>query len=336
MFRELSASRHHCLIRAGRTSALLLVAAGLSACTGAPTKSEPELAPTAPVVKPAATGPVATWSDTRMGAFPKTGRSFRGPFLAEPLTLKLSHLPAHGWVKLKFNLVVLGSWDGSGPIWGPDLWSLQVRGGQRLACYTFSNMGAYNNNVVQSYPDDYPWIGNHAWTGAAAKDTLGFPKNSGFATTPDLNDAVYPVEMLFPHTDEGLTLDFMGHYGDPSLSQQAWLIDDFRYEILTDAPALDSAELPRLWIELGAADATQGTAALWQLVAGGDRTHAYISDRVAELEAEVAAGERAIPPVTGDEARRLHRAHKLVRILCGARTSDLCFRLEHLIPEYHR
>lgn len=280
--------------------------------------------------------PSAVWSDARTGVFPKSGGSYHGLFLAEPLSVTLRDLPAHKLVKVRFNLIVLGSWDGSGPVWGPDLWSLQVRGGQRLMCTTFSNMGAYNGNVPQAFPDDYPWIKNPAWTGAVSRDTHEFPRATGFSTKRDLNDAVYPVEVVFPHEGESVTLDMMGNYGDPRLSQQSWAISDFEFSTAEDFVVADDAALARYWADLASHDAVKANAALWTLAAGGDRVHAYISGQVALIEAEVAKGARPVPPVTGDEARRLHRAHRLVRILCGEGTSDLCFRMELLIPEYYR
>lgn len=287
----------------------------------------------APVLKKAAS---VEWSDARESVFPRGGSVFRGPFLAEPLTLTLRNLPAHKLVKVRFKLLVLGSWDGSHAVWGPDLWSLQVRGGQRLFCSTFSNMGSYNGNGPQSFPDDYPWVRNACWSGAESHDTLGFPRTSGFSTEKNLNDAVYAVEAVFPHEGDSVTLDFMGNYGDPRLSQQSWGLADFEYSTVESCAELDDATLARLWNDLASGDPVLANAALWKLAAGGDRAHAYVSDRVAQVEAEVKAGERSSPPVQGEEARRLYRAHRLVRILCGERTSDLCFRIERLLPEYHR
>ena len=267
------------------------------------------------------------WTDPRPGLTPKGNLQLHGPYLAEPVTAKLSGLPAHKWIRLRFKLIVLGSWDGSSTVWGPDLWSLQVRGAQRLYCATFSNMGSYNGNDPQSFPDDYPWLKNRAWTGADSHDTLGYPRTTGFSTEPDLTDAVYPVETLFPHEAADLTLDFMGNYGDPKRSQQSWAIADFSYELLGDLPPIPPETLTRLWEELGSDDAVLANKAFQALVTGGDGTITHISSRVAEITATEA------PPEAAD-SRRLYRAHKLARILAGEHTSDLCFRIEQIIPEH--
>ena len=307
-----------------RCAGAIALAAGLSACSSLSLHGDVE------------NRAGAHWSDSRVASFPKGGKTLRGPFLAEPLTLTVRGLPAHKLVKLRFRLIVLGSWDGSHEVWGPDLWSLQVRGGQRLLCTTFSNMGSYNGNGPQSFPDDYPWVRNSCWAGAESHDTLGFPRSSGFSTEKDLNDAVYLVEAVFPHEGDSVTLDFMGNYGDPRMSQQSWGLADFEITTSPEYAALDNDTLAALWGDLASPDPVKANAALWRLASGGDRSHVYVSDRVAEVEAAIAQGERPVPPVRGAEARRLHRAHRLVRILCGERTSDLCYRMERILPEYFR
>ena len=274
------------------------------------------------------------WSDNRSTRTPDGVTAFRGPFLAEPVTLSLSHLPAHAWVRVRFNLLVIGSWDGSSRVWGPDLWSLQVRGGQRLCFATFGNMGYFVNNNVQSYPDEYPWGRHPDWTGAAGKNELHLPRLGGGSTLEnELNDGRYPIEVIFPHSGPSLVLDFNGIYSDSPKDRQSWGVTNLEVHTLSTPTVVPDEALPALWRELANEDAVSANAALWTLVTAGDRANAFITERIAELTDEVKANERGLPPVTGLEALRLHRAHRLIQIL-SIKGPTPCFAIDHLIPEY--
>src|SRR2546427_5404288 len=66
---------------------------------------------------------------------------FGGPAIGKPgdagwnrtrvdqtVSLTLSDLPAHAGLKVSFDLLILKSWDGNSPAYGPDRWSLAVTG----------------------------------------------------------------------------------------------------------------------------------------------------------------------------------------------------------------
>ena len=273
----------------------------------------------------------ATTTRTPTGAAPAT---FRGPFQAQTVSLSLAQLPAHAWVRLRFKLLLIGSWDGSSPVWGPDLWSLQVRGGQRLMFTSFGNMGAFVNNNLQSFPDDYPWGRQPAWTGATSKDALHFPKLSGGSTlASELNDSTYPLEVLFPHSAAALVLDFTGIYGDAPQDRQTWGLADVEVVALSSLPQEDDDALLAHWEQLASTDAVRANTALWALVAAGERASALITQKVAEVRAEVTANERGLPPVTGQEALQLHRARRILGLL-NIPGPNACSAIAHLIPEY--
>jgi hypothetical protein len=318
------------------SAALLLAAFGLSSplATAAPANAEAVVY--RDTLKPPRFWQTPVWSAatttrTPTGASPDT---FRGPFQAQAVSLSLAQLPAHTWVRLRFKLLLIGSWDGSSPVWGPDLWSLHVRGGQRLMFTSFGNMGAFVNNNLQAFPDDYPWGRHPAWTGATSKDALHFPKLSGGSTlNGELNDSTYPVEVLFPHSAAALVLDFTGIYGDGPQDRQSWGLAGVEVETLSTLPQVDDDALLAQWEQLASADPVRANAALWALVAAGERTNTLITQKVAEVRAEVAANERGLPPVTGLEALRLHRARRIL-VLLNTPGPNACSAIAHLIPEY--
>ena len=118
------------------------------------------------------------WSERTISDTP-TGRKYLGPFRNQTVTLSLDKLPEHAWVKLRFKLYMQGTWDGSSPIWGSDLWSLSVPGQQRLIFASFCNMGYFTDNNEQSYPDDYPTAIHPAWTGTLEKIARVTPGKKG-------------------------------------------------------------------------------------------------------------------------------------------------------------
>lgn len=263
------------------------------------------------------------WSEEKTTTVPGDGSKVHGPFQAQPVSLSLGRLPEHTWMKLRFKLVIIGSWDGSSSVWGPDLWSLQVRGGERLIFATFGNMGDFANNNVQSFPDEYPWGRQQAGTGALGKNTLGFPKDGGVSTRDALNDTVYPIEVVFPHTGDSLVLDFNGIYDDYPPDKQSWGMGNVEVVAMNAPPAVADGEIPGLWDQLAAKDAVRANAAMWKLVVAGDRALDFIEGRIAGIE-----------PVKGAESIRMHRAHRVCRLISGKRGHSLNRRIDPILPEH--
>lgn len=263
------------------------------------------------------------WSEDKITTAPGDGSKFHGPFQAQPLSLTLGRLTEHAWMKVRFKLVIIGSWDGSSSVWGPDLWSLQVRGGERLIFSTFGNMGDFSNNNVQSFPDEYPWGRQQAGVGASGKNTLGFPKDGGVSTRESLNDTVYPIEVVFPHSGDSLILDFNGIFDDYAPDNQSWGVGDVEIIAMNAPPVVADGEIPGLWEQLAAKDAAQANAAMWKLVAAGDRALDSIEARVTGIE-----------PVRGPESLRLHRAHRVCRLISGKRGHSLNRKIDPLLPEH--
>src|SRR3954447_24844081 len=72
------------------------------------------------------------WSNEQVEATPKGERRFLGPFSTDQVALRLGKLPKHEWVRVSFDLYVMGTWDGNatvgrdGAVVGPDVWRMSV------------------------------------------------------------------------------------------------------------------------------------------------------------------------------------------------------------------
>jgi len=275
------------------------------------------------------------WSEETISRTPDAEK-IRGPFCSQTVTLALTDLPRHGWMKVRFDLFVRGTWDGSNKIWGPDLWSLTARGGPRLIFATICNMGHYANNNEQSFPDDYPAAVHPARTGAADHPVL-----HDYTVVGDRRQAedvalgrytVYPIEVVFPHISRSVNLDFEGIYDDPE-PEQSWGVKNVVVEVATEAPTPDGEAFPRLWDDLASADATVANAALWKFVGAGDLAISFLTDRISEFETN-AASPAPIGATTALNVLRLRRTDRIIRIIGGARMDPLRFPLEQYLLRY--
>ena len=115
----------------------------------------------------------------------------------QTVTLTLRNLKPHTKATLDFDLLILKSWDGNNPTYGPDRWKLSFAGGPVLLSTTFSN-----NHKTAAYDlslQDYPAPDSRPQTGATSVNTLGY----NF-----YGDATYHLTFTFPHMDETLVLHF--------------------------------------------------------------------------------------------------------------------------------
>ena len=260
------------------------------------------------------------WSDPKVSANNR-GKPYHGPFGNQPVSLTLDRLPPHRWIKVTFDLYIIGSWDGSSPVWGPDLWSLSVRGAQRLMSATFCGWG-YSGNNEQSYPDDYPHAIYPAWTGVAARNVVDIQDSQ-----PPKN-GTYKIEVLFPHTEDQVVLDFAGAYVDPPVEQQEWGIGNLEVHTLTAETLTDEDALPGLWELLASRDSLVANQALWQFVGAGEKAASFLREKVAAMDDNV-----ILSPM---DNLRLHRAHRILWIVGGDGIIELGLRMDRLSTEYAR
>ncbi len=272
------------------------------------------------------------WSDRTQAESQRDAQKFHGPFETRPVAFSLGRLPAHAWVKVRFDLLLFGKWDGSSRVWGPDSFSVTLRGGPRLLFATFGTCGFWVNNNEQSYPDEYPWAVHRDWTGATEKQVDGLrPAGFQMALSPDKTDSVYQVEMIFPHTADVLTLDFAGIYDDQA-GDQAWGVRNLQVDVAGVAPT-PTDRLPALWDDLASTDPFKANAALWQFVGAGEAAKKFIAAKAAELQRQINSSDNH-DSAGAANGLRLHRAHRIVRIIGGPGSGSICFTLDHLFPEY--
>ncbi|OHB66641.1 MAG: hypothetical protein A2Y77_15990 [Planctomycetes bacterium RBG_13_62_9] len=174
------------------------------------------------------------WSHNLVDATPIGARRFLGQFGNDMVTLTLADLPAHSEVRVSFDVFTIRSWDGYLHPDSPDLWSLEVRGGERLIRTTFDNHHELDLNRPphrQSYPEEFDTGDFAPQTGAAERNSLGY---EFVWQVPTVADAVYCLKFVFPHLDGVLQFDFHAS-GLEELWNESWGLDSVRVEVLVPA-----------------------------------------------------------------------------------------------------
>jgi hypothetical protein len=136
----------------------------------------------------------------------------------ETVRLTLHHLPRHKMVTVSVDLLILKSWDGNNPNYGPDRWRLSIPRGAVLLAATFSNnfkTGAYDLSL-----QDYPTPGSAPQAGSLAHNTLGYRF---------FGDAIYRVTRTFEHDTGDLLLEFSSSlYEGKGTEDESWGLDNVR------------------------------------------------------------------------------------------------------------
>ena len=140
----------------------------------------------------------------------------------QTVTLTLANLAEHDSLELSFDLLILKSWDGNSPMYGPDRWSLKVNGGATLLDTTFSNNP--KTEKEGSY-QDYPKPKSAPQSGAASKNTLGYPF---------FGDSLYHLSFTFPHQGSRIQLDFSSSlFEGKGPADESWGLDNVRVATVT-------------------------------------------------------------------------------------------------------
>lgn len=146
------------------------------------------------------------------------------------ITLTLNSLPAHGSIRISFDLFVIRSWDGNVSD-SPDIWDLSIAGGPNLLRTTFSNTEEVGNR--QAYPDTFPGGDHPAGTGAVEVDSLGYL---------EYHDSVYHLEFTTIHAASSIAYEFSG-IDLQYLPDESWGLDNVTVSISPSIPEPTSAML---------------------------------------------------------------------------------------------
>ena len=90
---------------------------------------------------------IKVWSSTETSLAPEGGRRFLGQQGNHgKLYMTVDELPEHSLLRLRFDLLLLGSADGNRTEFGPDSWSVMVDGGATLFSTTFANSDCWSGS----------------------------------------------------------------------------------------------------------------------------------------------------------------------------------------------
>jgi hypothetical protein len=131
--------------------------------------------------------------------------------VSQAVRLTLERLPAHRSLTISFDLLILKSWDGNNPIYGPDRWKLALAGGPVLLDTSFSNNFKTGRDLSLQ---DYPGPGSKPQTGAAAVNSLGYTF---------FGDAVYRISFAVPHSMPSVVFEFSSSLVEgKGLADESW------------------------------------------------------------------------------------------------------------------
>lgn len=168
-------------------------------------------------------------------------------FSNDVVKLDLSGLAAHDKVTVTFDVYVINSWDGNGPLGnfccGPDMFGVSLAdvtpGSATGMLTTFANIDASERpevgatGALQSYPQPFPNLpGAAAFSGAFEVGTLGYDFFGGGAGD---DDSVYRISLTFDHTASNLALSFFGT-GLQDLGDESWGLDNVSVSLSGPAP----------------------------------------------------------------------------------------------------
>lgn len=236
------------------------------------------------------------WSEKKTEVTPKDNRRFVGPGTTQKLSLRLTRLPRHAYIRISLDLLIMGTWDGNattttrGIAIGPDSFRMNVEGGPGLIDATFSNLDAAGNSrygQTQSYPSILPGETHPAKTGAAESNTLGFEWISGDGVTRPV-DALYKLSFVVPHSGEAVQFNFQGGGGLQPADDESWGLDNVKVEALEEADVakLDEAEMRRLWEAIGGRDIVVETESFWKLATGGNEVAEFLRGKVKKADVD--------------------------------------------------
>jgi hypothetical protein len=265
------------------------------------------------------------WSPVRRDVTPSGGRLFLGRFGNETVTLSLTGLPNHRYLKISYDLYVMTTWAGNHKS-APSVWQLAMDGGPLLVDTSFS-LWPDCEGYLQSYPANRQLGEAPGYTGAAEKNTLGFKYDEQWG----VRDAVYPMSFIVGHTADTVQFHFAGvgipgTVGQPSGPWGSWGLANVVVETLDRRPILklDRAQLEKAWQALAETDAVKASQAVRELIGAEDQAVAFLADQVGQ-EPTAEAIKKRIRQLDSDRFEEREEATR--------RLTDLGSRARPLVKE---
>ena len=236
------------------------------------------------------------WSPVKLQNSPN-GQVLLGKSFAPSFTQKA--LPKHEFLRVRVRLAIIGHHVGTDPANGPDHWTLSVAGGEVLVHTNFRNPGddprGLADGIGQSYPDQYPAGIHAAQTGAARIGEFGFKEG----------DATYVVEMVFPHREGEVMLQFQEGMWKPREKNKNWAIAAIELEAISGPEPRTEQQLKDLWTALEGKDPVAANQAVRDLIASGKAGAEFIQKRLEHLLADRKKETAARAKILPAEVRRL-------------------------------
>lgn len=277
-----------------------------------------------------------TWSSDKMTNSPENELKFHGDFSNEAVTASLDKLPAHDYLQITVELIILRSWDGvartnGGPRMGPDYIRIGLDDGRTLLQNSFSNMpvmsGFDRTSNFQGYPSPVPGEKAPYMTGADFKNMFGynFPAIGPQPPIAVHQDAIYTLKMTIPHTAAKVALHFRG-MGLQEIADESWGVAGVQmvprtkaqfhpavadekdvYDTFTDGQGVEMKMLAlpsygRLLQVATGHEAVAANEAFWRLVSAGDNTVAYLTANVPGVAVDAAKVKELAAAVYADAA----------------------------------
>jgi hypothetical protein len=267
-------------------------------------------------------GPVAlTYSSPDMDKTPADGMAFHGPFGRETFIATADKLPAHDFLEISCDVLIIRTWDGStqitqadlkpAPI-GPDFFRMGIHGGPTLLYTTFCNMPDRNDfkgDKTQNYPSQVPGDLLTPGLGSVSKNKLGY-------NYPDLGpselvpmDALYHVHFIVPHHEGQALVEFTG-LNLQDLHDESWGVANVEVRALaaSQVEKPDEAAIAKAMAVCARADEkTDLSAAFETLVVGMDKSVAWMSKNVKPVPIDASGAPELIKALAGGDEQAANR-----------------------------
>lgn len=215
----------------------------------------------------------AEWSVRKQSTSPKGNVQFLGEFGKEKVSLALDKLPAHAYLRVSLDVLLIRSWDGNHAEWGPDTWQLDLEGGPVILRTNFGYSGV---EATQAYPDESGHGAHPMKTGAASANTLGYAY--GKPATPA--DSLYKLSLAIPHRANSARLNFSATGNIVNLAEESWGLDNVTVEVWSGPKAPGAKRLVELWKQMEDPDPVKAVQAKWTLIAAGTPAAKLLRERL--------------------------------------------------------